>query len=253
MTPTKGPILSEMSREARLARAFVELSDTLIDDFDVIDLLTLLAERCAQIFETSGVGVLLADPRGHLRVIAATSDALETVELFQTQNDEGPCRDWFRYGQPVIADDLSVEHSRWPAFVPVALGAGLHWVHAFPLRLRQRTLGSLGVFGAEPAPLQGDDVAMAQALADVATIAVLHQGAMRETTAVADQLQRALDSRVVIEQAKGVLAERSGLDMADAFAALRRYARTERLLLSDVAADVVSGQLRIGELESRQR
>lgn len=244
--------MTDLTRDARLARTFVELSDSLVDDFDVVDLLTLLAERCVAILDATGGGVLLADGHEVLRVVAATTDALEVVELFQVQNDEGPCRDCYLSGAPVTADDLAgaAARGRWPRFASVALDAGLRSVHAFPLRLRRETLGALGLFGATAAPLAEDDAAMAQALADVATIAVLHQGAVRDRSTVADQLQHALDSRVVIEQAKGVLAERNGVNMGEAFELLRRHARSRGRLLAEVAGEVVAGRLRIGEVPS---
>ena len=237
-----------VSREERLGRTFVELADTLVDDFDVVDLLVLVAERCVELLDASAAGLLLADPEGSLHLMAATSDATELVELFQIQNDEGPCLECFRTGVPVLVPDIAGEAGRWPSFAPVAVGAGFRGTHAVPLRLRTRTLGALNLFRAEPGRLSEADAATAQALADVATIALLQHRAAREAQAVAEQLRGALDSRIAIEQAKGVIAERAGVDMAEAFGRLRSYARANQRLLADVAHDIVDGTLSSGSI-----
>ena len=232
-----------MTREERLARTLVELADTLVDDFDLVELLALLVERCVELLDASAAGVLLADERGRLRLMASTSEAMELVELFQVQNDEGPCFDCYRRGEPVIADDLSRAAERWPVFVPFATDNGFGAAHAFPLRLRRRMLGALNLFRSGPGALEPADAAAGQALADVAAIAILQFRATRHAQLVTDQLQQALHSRIAIEQAKGMLAERAGVDMDDAFSCLRRYARTSQRLLIDVAGEVVSGAL----------
>ena len=232
-----------VSREERLGRTFVELADTLVDDFDVVDLLGSVVERCVELLDASAAGLLLADPQGSLHLMAATSEATELVELFQIQADEGPCLACFTAGEPVLVPDLAAEADRWPRFVPVATGAGFRAAHALPLRLRSTTLGALNLFRGEPGRLTRADVTTAQALADVATIAILQHRAASEARALTEQLRAALDSRVAIEQAKGVIAERAGVDMAEAFARMRRYARGNRRLLSDVAQEVVDGTL----------
>jgi GAF domain-containing protein len=232
-----------VTREERLARTLVELADTLVDDFDLVELLALLVERCVELLDASAAGVVLADERGRLRLMASTSEAMELVELFQVQNDEGPCFDCYRRGEPVIADDLSRAAERWPVFVPFASDKGFHAAHAFPLRLRRRVLGALNLFRSGRGALEPADAAAAQALADVAAIAILQFRATRHAQLVTDQLQQALHSRIAIEQAKGMLAERAGIDMDDAFSFLRRYARTSQRLLIDVAGEVVSGTL----------
>ena len=233
-----------MTREERLARTLVELADTLVDDFDMVELLVLLVERSVELLDASAAGLVLADEAGRLRLMASTSEAMELVELFQVQNDEGPCFDCYRTGEPVIAEDLSEESERWPAFAPFAMYSGFYGAHAFALRLRRRVLGALNLFRSEPGGLTPADVAAGQALADVAAISLCHVRAMQDSQLVTDQLQRALHSRIAIEQAKGMLAERAGLGMDDAFARLRGYARNNRRLLVDVAAEVVSGTLR---------
>jgi GAF domain-containing protein len=232
-----------VSREERLGRTLVELADTLVDDFDIVDLLALVVERCVELLDASAAGLLLADARGTLHLMAATSEATELVELFQIQNDEGPCLACFRAGAPVLVPDLATEGDRWPLFVPVATGAGFRAAHALPLRLRGNVLGALNLFRAEPGRLARSDVTTAQALADVATIAILQHQAAREAQALTEQLRAALDSRIAIEQAKGVIAERARVDMAEAFARLRGYARANQRLLSDVAQEVVDGTL----------
>jgi GAF domain-containing protein len=232
-----------ISREERLGRTFVEVADTLVDDFDIVDLLVLVAERCVELLDASAAGLLLADGRGVLHLMAATSEQTEMVELFQIQNDEGPCLECFRSGLPVLVPDLSAEAERWPRFAPVAGDAGFRAAHALPLRLRSNTLGALNLFRAEQGRLSRPDVTTAQALADIATIAILQHQAASESRAVTEQLRSALDSRIAIEQAKGVIAERAGVDMAEAFTRLRSYARANQRLLAEVAQDVVDGKL----------
>lgn len=230
-----------MTREERLARTLVELADTLVDDFDMVELLVLLVERSVELLDASAAGLVLADEAGRLRLMASTSEAMELVELFQVQNDEGPCFDCYRSGKPVIAEDLSEETERWPAFAPFATYSGFYSAHAFALRLRGRVLGALNLFRSEPGGLTSADVAAGQALADVAAISLCQVRAMRDSQLVTGQLQQALHSRIAIEQAKGMLAERAGVGMDEAFARLRSYARSSRRLLVDVAEDVVSG------------
>ncbi len=232
-----------VTREERLGRTFVELADTLVDDFDIVDLLGFVVERCVELLDASAAGLLLADAHGTLHLMAATSEATELVELFQIQNDEGPCLECFTKGAAVLVPDLAEEASRWPLFVPVATGAGFRAAHALPLRLRNNTLGALNLFRAEPGRLAKPDVSTAQALADMATIAILQHQAAREAQELTDQLRAALDSRVAIEQAKGVIAERAGVDMAEAFKRLRKYARGNQRLLADVAQELVDGTL----------
>ena len=157
----------------RLAQTFVELADSLVDDFDVVDLMVLLTERCVELLDANAAGLLLADAGGTLHLLAATSEAIETVELFQIQSDEGPCRDCFHSGAPVSALNLAEEGDRWPRFAPVAAAAGFRAAHAFPLRLRGRVLGAMNLFRTEPIALSASDIATARALTDVATIAVI--------------------------------------------------------------------------------
>jgi GAF domain-containing protein len=232
-----------VTREQRLSQTFVELADTLVDDFDVVDLMVLLTERCVELLDASAAGLLLADGEGSLRVMAATSEATGAVELFQVQNDEGPCRDCHHSGLPVSVANLSREATRWPRFSPVATGAGFRAAHALPMRLRGRVLGALNLFRTEPGALSPPDVATGQALADVATIALLQSWALRDVQAVAEQLEEALNSRTAVEQAKGVLAQRLGIGMDEAFSRLRGFARARQSHLTDIALEVVAGTL----------
>ena len=234
----------------RLAHAFVELADTLVEEFDVVDLLARLGERCVELFGAAAAGLLLADGQGTLRLMAATSEAMEMVELFQLQNAEGPCHDCYRSGDPVEVEDLAGAGGRWPLFAPVAAEAGFRSAHAFPLRLRGQVLGALNLFRTVPGRFEPSDVAFAQALADVATIAIIQHRAAHDAQALADQLQLALNSRIVIEQAKGVIAEQGGLDMDQAFALLRGYARRHRRLLGEVAEEVIDRRIAAGSLIS---
>ena len=232
-----------MPREALLAQTLVELADTLVDDFDVVELLTLLADRCVEVLGVAAAGLLLVAPEGDLRVMASSSEAIRVLELFELQASEGPGMDCFRTGLPVVNQDLATVNGRWPRFGPEALAAGFHSAHSLPMRLRTTTLGALNLFRGEPGAMDAADIVAAQAFADVASIAVLQHRAAHEAQIVNEQLTHALNSRIVIEQAKGVLAERTGVDMEQAFAQLRQHARNHNLRLVDVARDVIGGAL----------
>jgi GAF domain-containing protein len=232
-----------MPREALLARTFVELADTLVDDFDVVELLTLLTHRCVEMLDVVAAGLMLVAPEGDLRVVASSSEEMRLVELFEIQSAEGPCPECFHTGEPTVTEDLSVDELRWPRFGPVAVKAGFLSAHALPMRLRGVTIGALNLFRTERGVLEEADVVAAQALADVATIAILQHRAAAQAHVVVDQLNHALTSRVVIEQAKGILSERAGMDMEGAFSWLRRHARNHNLLLVDVAQAIINGTL----------
>ena len=224
-----------------LSDTFVELADTMVAEFDVIDFLHLLTDRSVALLGASAAGVVLADPRGELRVAAASSEEAGLLELFQLQNDQGPCLDCFRTGRSVTADDLTGPCQRWPRFAEAAARSGFRTVEALPMRLRDQVIGALNLFRAEPGRLDPADLRIGQALADVATIGLLHERNVRRREAVAEQLQAALNSRVVIEQAKGKLAERLSVDMDRAFNMLRDYARNTNQHLTDVARTLVEG------------
>ena len=238
-----------MPREALLARTFVELADTLVDDFDVVEMLTRLADRCVDVLDVDAAGLMLVAPDGDLRVMASSSEAMRVLELFELQSQEGPCLDCYRNGQPVLNQDLATVDGRWPRFAPEALAAGFHSVHALPMRLRGAVIGALNLFHLEPGEMRQDDIDAAQALADVATIAILQHRATSEAQVLNDQLNHALKSRVVIEQAKGMVAEREGLNMEQAFITLRTHARNHNHRLADVAHHVIEGILTPSSLD----
>jgi GAF domain-containing protein len=232
-----------MAREALLARTLVELADTLVADFDVVELLSLLTDRCVDVLDVGAAGLMLAAPEGDLRVVASSSEAMRVLELFEVQAQEGPCLDCYRTGHPVLNEDLSTGNSRWPRFGPEALAAGFAVVHALPMRLRGNVIGALNLFHVHPGQMREADVVAAQAMADVATIAILQHRATFEAQAVNEQLNHALNSRIVIEQAKGMVAEREGVDMEGAFSRLRNHARNHNARLADVARSVIDGTL----------
>jgi GAF domain-containing protein len=229
--------------ERQLAEAFVALADTLVDDFDLVDFLHELTVRCAQVLGVSAAGVLLSDQRGALRVVAASTEQTRLLELLQSQTDQGPCPECFHTGRPVAVADLSTSTTsrRWPRFVAEARQIGFASVHALPMRLRTDVIGALNLFGTQPGALDGDTIRLAQALADVATIGLLQARAIRQRDTLAEQLQTAVNSRVVIEQAKGVIAERRHVDMDQSFTLLRGTARTSNRRLSELARAVVDG------------
>jgi GAF domain-containing protein len=232
-----------MSREATLAKAMVELADTLVADFDVVELLTVLADRCVDVLDVDAAGIMLVAPDGDLRVMASSSEAMRVLELFELQSEQGPCLDCYHTGQQVVNQNLAAVNGRWPRFAVEALAAGFRSVHALPMRLRGVVIGAVNLFHVEAGEMSDADVVAAQALADIATIAILQHRSVLEAQVVNDQLNHALNSRVVIEQAKGIVAERKGLNMDQAFATLRNHARRHNLRLADVARDVISGTL----------
>jgi GAF domain-containing protein len=233
-----------LERSALTAVTFVEMADALVDEFDVIDLLTVLSSRCIQLLDAAAAGILLADANGVLRVMAASSEEMRLLELFQVQNEEGPCLDCFTTGAVVVDAHLDAS-SPWPLFAAESLRAGFPSVCAIPLRLRDVVLGCLNLFMSEPIPLSDADVALAQALADVASIAIIQDQSARQSAIREAQLQHALNSRIAIEQAKGMLAERGHVDMDAAFVRLRNFARGNNRGLTDVAQSLVAGTLPI--------
>lgn len=226
--------------EFQVADVFVELADTLVDDFDVMDFLHVLAERSVLLLGVSAAGILLTDERGTLQVVAASSERTRLLELFQLQSDQGPCVDCFRSGRPVSVADLPAA-GRWPRFTVAATEVGFAAVHAVPMRLRTETIGALNFFSVQPGPVDADKLRLGQALADIATIGLLQQRAIHHRDALTEQLQTALNTRILIEQAKGILGERLRTSVDDAFTLLRGTARARNLRLSQLAQAVIDG------------
>ena len=231
------------TRERDIIRAFVDLSNELVAGYDMVDLLAQLTTNCAQLLDLTSSGLLLADGRGVLHLVAASSERTHDLELFQLQREEGPCLDCYRSGAPVIVPDLADEVQRWPHFAAAARSAGFASVHALPMRLRETVLGTLGLFGDHPGRLAADDIELAQALVHVASVAIINEKAATDRDTINGQLQHALTSRIVLEQAKGVLAYVAKIDMEQAFAVLRRYARDNGEKLTEVAERIVALEL----------
>lgn len=230
--------MSMLSRD-RLAEIFVDVADTLVDDFDLIEFLQRVATHTSNLVEAHAAGLLLADEHGRLQLMAASDQTAEMVELFQVQAREGPCQDCYRHGRPVINADLRTASARWPIFAPRAVAAGYHSVHAFPLRWRQQVIGALNLFGGTVGTMAGEDVRVVQALADVATIGLLQERAVRRGEVLAEQLQSALNTRILIEQAKGSLAQLHGGSPDEGFTMMRSYCRRHGLRLADIARAVI--------------
>jgi transcriptional regulator with GAF, ATPase, and Fis domain len=227
--------------ERQLAEAFVEMADTLVDDFDLLEFLHRVTVRCAEVLGVSAAGIMLTDQRGALRVIAASTEKTRLLELLQMQTNEGPCPECFHTGQPVAVADVNASRARWPLFADQAGQAGFASTHALPMRLRTDIIGALNLFHTERGALPANTIRLGQGLADVATIALLQARTITHRETLAEQLQTALNSRVVIEQAKGVIAERHQLDMSQAFTLLRNTARDRNRRLSELARTVVDG------------
>jgi len=224
----------------RLAEVFVEVADTLVDDFDVIEFLESLTQHTAEVSQTASAGLLLADPHGQLQYMASSATSVKLLELFQLQYQEGPCLDCFRAGSAVVNTDLHQAGERWPLFAPRAVEAGFQSVHAFPLRHRRKVIGALNLFSTDTGRLEPTDVRIIQCLADIATIGLLQERTVRSAEILTEQLQSALNSRVSIEQAKGILARTHGIGVDAAFDLMRLYARRSNARLSDVAREVVT-------------
>jgi transcriptional regulator with GAF, ATPase, and Fis domain len=237
--------------EEWLAATLVELADTLLDEFDMVDFLSRLAQRCVELFGAVEAGLMLADPGGRLQYIASSSERAKILELFELQAEEGPCLDCFRTGEQVVNQRLVDPDGRWPRFSAKAAAAGFVSAHALPLRVRGNVIGAINLFHAEDRELDATDVLLGQAMADIATIGILQARTITQATVVADQLQDALKTRITLEQAKGRLAERAGVELDAAFAWLRGYSRHHNRGLTSVAAAFLSGDLTADDLKPR--
>ncbi len=235
--------MGEKTREQRISAAFIAVADTLIADYDILDLMHTLVEECVRILDVEAAGLMLVDERGELQLLASTSEQADFVEILQLTAGAGPCVDCFTTGAVVAVDDIAASGEQWPEFRAAAAQRGFRSVYAAPMRLRGQVLGALNLFGTGPGALNPPDAEVAQALADVATIGILQERSIRETGIVTEQLQRALESRVVIEQAKGVLSATGRIGVDEAFRVLREYARRNNLSLHAVAAAVAARTL----------
>jgi GAF domain-containing protein len=233
------------TREELIADTFVELADTLVDDFDAVEFLHTLVERAVLLLDADAGGIMLADPRGGLEVVAASSHEVRLVELFELRSDEGPCLEAFQTGAAVTKIDPDDMRRAWPRFTQRLQEAGYASAQAVPMRLREEVIGALNVFRVASGALSPSDMKLARALADVATVGLLQERTIRSRDLLAEQLQAALHSRVLIEQAKGVLAERTGLEVDQAFTVMRTHARRHQIPLRAVAADVITGHLQL--------
>jgi GAF domain-containing protein len=233
---------------ALLARQYVTLADTLVDDYDVVEVLDELVRSCVDLLEVTSAGLLLLDRQGALQLVASSNEATRALEVYQLQTHEGPCVEAVRTSARTAAVDLDEMYSKWPHFADTARSAGFVSVHAFPLRLRAETIGALNLFNTHEPSLGPDDQRIAQSLADMATIGILQQRLHERSSLLTDQLQMALDSRILIEQAKGMLSEHGKVDMNEAFNALRSHARSHNLKLVAVADQVVHRRVPLAEL-----
>lgn len=231
--------MTDTPRETGVLDAVVSLVDSLLDDFDIVDLLTGLTEHCAELLDVEAAGILLADPLNQLRLLAATSEQARELELFQLMADDGPCLDCYATGRRVSVADLRNEGERWPQFVPAAVGAGFASVHAVPMRAARTVLGALGLFGTRPGELTEADLLVGQTLAHVASVAIVQEHPPTPVT-VMPQLRSALTNRVVVEQAKGLLREMLDISVEQAFALLRTYARASGEHLTSVARSLIT-------------
>jgi GAF domain-containing protein len=243
--------VTEMA-QTLLADVFIELADTLIDDFDLLEFLNRLTERCVELLDVAAAGLLLTDGQGALQVVAASSERTRLLELFQLQTDQGPCLDCFRTGTPISVTDLPAS-DRWPRFTAAAAEVGFAAVHALPMRLRTDIIGALNLFDTAAGPLHQDKLRLGQALADVSTIGLLQQRAIHHRDVLTEQLQTALNSRVLIEQAKGLLAERLHINVDDAFTILRNTSRSHNRPLSRLAQAIVDGTEQLPSVVSARR
>ncbi|OUE30979.1 ANTAR domain protein [Clavibacter michiganensis] len=233
------------TREELLVHTFVSLADSLVSDFDVLELLQTLVDHATMLFDASASGIIIGPDHAHLEVVASTSEKSRLVGLMQLEVGEGPYVEAVTTGQVVSVADVREIGHRWPAFAAQAAGAGYVSVHAIPLRLCGQVIGSLNLFREQEGALNEADAIAAQALADVATISVLQERAVRDSTVVRDQLRHALDSRIVIEQAKGFVAHTHGVDMDEAFRLIRDHARSTSTTMPEVAAAIVAGRVKL--------
>jgi len=228
---------------ARLAQVFVELSDTVLDTFDIIEFLDNLTERCVELLDADAAGLMLADQRNRLNLMAATVQRARVLGLFELHIQEGPSLECFTTGRAITNLSLAESRERWPRFGPAAIHSGFGTTHALPMRLRGQIIGALSLLTQDQRQLSVTDLAIGQAMADLATIGLLHQRNADEQKTLSEQLTIALNSRVLVEQAKGALADRARISLNEAFHRMRDYARHNRVPLASVASEVAAGAI----------
>lgn len=230
--------MTSMNDEVLFA-TLIELADTTTTGFDLVSMADRLVGACVEVLGVTAAGIMLADQRKSLRVFASTNEETRMLELLELQNNDGPCLEAFNTGTQIAGVDLSRFTDRWPHFTRAASAAGINTAYAVPMRLRDQTIGALNLFEAGTEPLSAHGMNVARVLADMAAIGIINHWSIRQQEVLAQQLQSALNSRVIIEQAKGVLAERQGLSMGEAFDYLRATARASRRPIAEVAAETV--------------
>lgn len=245
--------MNDSSRETRINTAFVAVADTLTTDFDVLDLLHTLVEQCTSILDTDAGGLMLVDSNGQLQLMTSTSEGADFVEVMQLNADSGPCIDCFTTGTAVSVPDIESAGDRWPEFQKAALQGGFNSAHATPLKLRGQVIGTMNLFAKRTGALSDRDVAVAQALSDVATIGILQERVVREGTILAEQLHRALDSRILVEQAKGVISHSLSVTMEKAFEILRTHARNNNLTIRSVADGISNRSITVESITTSAR
>jgi len=237
--------MPELTREAQLLKTFAKLADTLVVGYDVVDLLQLLVDTCHDLLDASAAGILLMDRAGELDLVVSTSESSRIVEMMQLGAEAGPCIESFRTGRVISLTDIRHSPPEWSRFRDSTLEQGFASVYAIPLRLRETTIGTLNLLRTATGELQVQDRVAAQAFADVATIGILHERSLRESLIVREQLQGALNSRIIIEQAKGVVAYTRGISTDDAFTLIRNYAKSHQASIADVSRQLVEMTLSI--------
>lgn len=242
---------NKASRETFISSAFVAIADTLTTDFDIVDMLHTLVEQCTLILDTSQGGLMLVDGRGELQLMTSTSQGADFVEVMQLNSAAGPCIECFTTGTAVSVPNINDTGDKWPDFTSGALQRGFLSAHATPMRLRGHVIGTMNLFSTKRGALSERDASLAQALTDVATIGILQQRVITETNMLAEQLHRALDSRVLIEQAKGMVAHSLNVSMDDAFTALRNYSRERSVSLRSVAEGISDRTISVSVIAPR--
>jgi GAF domain-containing protein len=230
-------------RDTRLVRGFVKLADSLVGDFDVVEMLDRLVHSCVDLLDVEAAGILLLNQDRRLEVAASSDAAARYMEVFQLQCRSGPCVEVVRTGRPIVVTDQAELHRRWPVFGKAVGQVGYRAVYALPMRVREETIGALNLFSTAPAGLDELDAEVAQAMAHAATIGIMQQRSITRATLLAEQLQLALNTRTAVEQAKGIVSEYAGVDVGTAFEAIRKFARSHQANLGSVAEQLVGRTL----------